>query len=131
MPAARVSDLTANGVAAHACGVADYVHEEGQLRALILDDPGRTRLPVEHVYTVCRSVATNELARQLGVALDGHGQIVVSPSQETNVPGVYAAGDVTSLHNHQLSAAVHEGNEAACAANYYLYRPVQKAPRDA
>ena len=43
-------------------------------------------------------------------------------------PGLYAAGDVTSPHDHQVSAAVHEGNQAACAANYFLYRPVQKAP---
>jgi thioredoxin reductase (NADPH) len=131
VPASRVADLGANGVAAYPCAVAEYVHDDGQLRELVLDDPARTRLPVEHVYTVCRSTASNGLARQLGVALDRHGQIVVNPSQETNVPGVYAAGDVTSLHNHQLSAAVHEGNEAACAANYYLYRPVQKVPHDA
>jgi thioredoxin reductase (NADPH) len=44
------------------------------------------------------------------------------------VPGVYAAGDATSVHDHQVSAAVHEGNQAACAANYFLYRPVQKDP---
>jgi hypothetical protein len=27
-----------------------------------------------------------------------------------------------------MIAAVHEGNQAACAANYFLYRPVQKDP---
>ncbi len=63
----------------------------------------------------------------LGVQLDDIGQIVVDANQHTNLPGVYAAGDVTHPHNHQISAAVHEGNEAACAANYHLYRPVQKA----
>jgi thioredoxin reductase (NADPH) len=54
----------------------------------------------------------------------------VDRNQQTNVNGVYAAGDVTHPHNHQISAAVHEGNEASCAANYYLYRPVQQSPSD-
>jgi len=43
------------------------------------------------------------------------------------VPGVYAAGDVTSLHSHQVTAAVHEGAQAASAANYFLYPPELKA----
>jgi thioredoxin reductase (NADPH) len=62
------------------------------------------------------------------VALNEFGHIVVDSGQHTNVQGLYAAGDVTSPHDHQVSAAVHEGNQAAAAANYHLYRPVQRAP---
>ena len=65
---------------------------------------------------------------QLGVAVNGIGQIIVDTDQHTNVPGILAAGDVTSPHDHQFSAAVHEGNQAACAANYRLYRPEQRDP---
>ncbi|MGD0863482.1 MAG: NAD(P)/FAD-dependent oxidoreductase [Candidatus Limnocylindrales bacterium] len=130
VPASRLADLAANGIAAHPCGVAEYENQDGQMRALVLDDAGRTRISVEQVYTVRRTVAANELARQLGLELNPIGQIVVTSEQHTNVPGVYAAGDATSLHDHQLSAAVHEGNQAACGANYYLYTPVQRAPAD-
>jgi len=126
VPAARLADLTAAGIAVHACGVAEYVNEGGRISALILADEPGTRLAVEQVYTVRRTQAANELARQLGVDLNPLGQIVVTSEQHTNVPGVYAAGDATSLHDHQLSAAVHEGNQAACGANYYLYGPAQK-----
>jgi thioredoxin reductase len=42
------------------------------------------------------------------------------------VGGVYAAGDVTKLNNHQVTSAVHEGGMAAAAANYYLYEDWQK-----
>ena len=89
------------------------------------------RIPVELVYTIRRTRAINELARQLGLELDPLGQIVVTPEQHTNVAGVYAAGDATSLHDHQLSAAAHEGNQAACGANYHLYSSLQRAPGDA
>ena len=55
---------------AHPCGVAEYQNRDGQMQALVLDDPARTRIPVEHVYTIRPTMATNELARQLGVALN-------------------------------------------------------------
>ena len=131
VPASRLADLAANGIAAHACAVAEYVNEGGRMQALALDDPGRTRIPVEQVYTVRRTVAANGLAKQLGLELNSLGQIVVTSEQHTNVPGAYAAGDATSLHDHQLSAAIHEGNQAACGANYRLYAPAQRAPGDA
>ena len=114
--------------AAYPLGVAEYQNRDGQMQALVLDDPSRTRIPVEHVYTIRPSLATNDIARQLGVALTPIGQIIVDTEQHTNVPGVLAAGDVTSPHDHQFSAAVHEGNQAACAANYRLYRPEQREP---
>jgi thioredoxin reductase (NADPH) len=129
--AARLADLAANGIAAYPFAVAEYRNAGGQMQALVLDDPARTPIPVEHVYTVQRSIPMNAVARQLGVALEPNGQIAVNTNQETNVAGVYAAGDVTSPHDHQMSAAIHEGNQAACAANYYLYRPVQREPVDA
>ena len=124
----RLSDLAANGIAAYRWPVQSYENENGQIGALILDDPRRTRLPVEMVFTSHTPRARNELARQLGVHLNALGQIVVTSEQLTGVPGVYAAGDATSVHDHQVSAAVHEGNQAAWAANYHLYRPVQRAP---
>ena len=131
LPASRIADLEVNGVATCPAAVAEYRSENGQMQELVLADADGTIIPVEHVYSIQRSVAMTELAVQLGVALDGAGQIAVDSSQETSVRGVFAAGDVTSPHNHQISAAVHEGNEAACSINYRLYQPVQKDPRDA
>jgi thioredoxin reductase (NADPH) len=131
LPASRLDDLRANGIAAYPAAVAEYRSSGGQMEALLLEDTAHTVVLVEHVYAIQPSIAMTGIARQLGVAVDAAGQIVVNGAQETNVPGVFAAGDVTSPHNHQVTAAVHEGNEAACAINYALYRPVQKSPVDA
>ena len=128
VPESRLADLAANGIAAYGSGVASYPNDNGQIEALVLDDPPQTRIPVDMVFTFHTPKARNDLARQLGVELNALGQIIVDTEQHTNVAGVYAAGDATSLHDHQVSAAVHEGNQAACAANYHLYRPVQRAP---
>lgn len=129
-PASRLKNLAARGIAAHGVGVAQYENRDGQITALVLDDPGRTRIPVEQVYTIRPTVATNTLARQLGLELTPGGQIVVTSEQHTSVPGVFAAGDATSLHDHQLSAAMHEGNQAACGANWLLYDPMQRGAED-
>jgi thioredoxin reductase (NADPH) len=126
IPASRLADLAARGIAAHACAVAEWENGGGQMRALVLDDAARTRVPVEQVYTIRTTVAVGDLPRQLGLELNSVGQIVVTSEQHTSVPGVFAAGDATSLHDHQLSAAMHEGNQAACGANYLLYDAVQR-----
>src|ERR1035437_1772239 len=128
VPASRLADLTANGIAAHACAVAEYENRDGQMQTLVLDDPKRTRIPVEHVYSVRRTMAANGLAKQLGVQLNELGQIVVTSEQHTNLPGLFAPGDATALHDHQVSAAVHEGNQASCGANWVLYTPAQRGP---
>jgi thioredoxin reductase (NADPH) len=130
VPGSRLADLAAHGIATYPNSIVEYRCADGQIQALVLDDEARTTVPVEHVYTIRRSIAANALARQLGVELNEIGQIVVTPEQHTNVPGVFAAGDATSLHDHQVSAAVHEGNQAAAGANYHLYRPEQRNPRD-
>jgi thioredoxin reductase (NADPH) len=121
VPAARLAELAAKGIAAYPHGVAEYENANGEMAALVLDDPARTRIRVDQVYSVRRTRAANGLAQQLGLELSDIGQIVVTPEQHTNVPRVFAAGDATNLHDHQVSAAVHEGNQAACGANYYLY----------
>ena len=59
-----------------------------------------------------------ELARKLGVVLSD-GKIVVGEHMETNVPGVYAAGDCTG-GLLQIAKAVYEGAEAGLAAVRYL-----------
>lgn len=128
VPESRLADVTAAGIPVYRCSVAEYRNVNGQISRLVLGDSCRSEIPVEMVFAVRTPVARNDVAVGLGVAVDARGQVIVDSEQHTNVAGVYAAGDMTSPHNHQVSAAVHEGNEAACTANYYLYRPEQKAP---
>ena len=84
------------------------------------------RVPLELLFTVHEKRPRSELAQALGVHCNAEGYIEADDEQKTTVPGVYAAGDVTRAHNHQISSAVHEGGMAAAAANYYLYGALQK-----
>jgi len=107
----------------------DKVHaaegEAGQLHTL--ETEGGLSMPVEAFFVVQGATPETALATMLDVQLAENGYILIDTEQKTSVPGVYAAGDITQLHSHQVSAAVHEGAQAASAANYYLYPPELKA----
>jgi alkyl hydroperoxide reductase subunit AhpF len=54
------------------------------------------------------------------VALDELGRIVIDSACRTNVPGLFAAGDVTNSYAEQVLVAVGEGAKAALSAYEYL-----------
>jgi thioredoxin reductase (NADPH) len=54
------------------------------------------------------------------VSMDREGFVIVNAEMETNVPGIYAAGDVISKRLRQVSVAVGEGATAAFSAEKYL-----------
>ncbi len=56
------------------------------------------------------------------VKKDKSGQIEVTIHNETSVPGVYAAGDVTTVTEKQIAVAVGEGSKAALTLIKWLQR---------
>ncbi len=54
--------------------------------------------------------------------LSRHGEIIVDARGQTSVPGIFAAGDVTTVPFKQIVIAVGEGAKAALAAFDYLIR---------
>jgi alkyl hydroperoxide reductase subunit F len=54
------------------------------------------------------------------VKLDEQGRIVVDCGNRTSVPGIFAAGDVTTTYAEQVLVAVGEGAKAALSAYDYL-----------
>jgi len=66
------------------------------------------------------------------VALSKHGEIEVDAKGQTSVPGVFAAGDVTTVPYKQIIIAMGEGSKAALGAFDYLIRtstPVELAQK--
>jgi thioredoxin reductase (NADPH) len=92
----------------------------GRFEAVMLEGGGE--LQVDHLFSAQGSEPNSALARSLGVALTESGHIKVDAEAKTSVAGVYAAGDVTSLHAHQVLTAAHEGAAAATSLVYALYQ---------
>ena len=56
------------------------------------------------------------------VELSKHGEIIVDARGQTSVPGVFAAGDVTTTPYKQIVIAAGEGAKAALSAFDHLIR---------
>jgi thioredoxin reductase (NADPH) len=92
----------------------------GRFEAVLLKGGGEIQL--DHLFNAQGSDPNSALARSLGVALTESGHVTVDAEARTSVAGVYAAGDVTSLHSHQVLTAAHEGAAAATSLVYALYQ---------
>lgn len=95
----------------------------GQVRRVHV---GGRVLEADLIFSLLGQVPNSGLAASLGVLLDEQGYVRIDHEQHTNVPHVYAAGDVTGPYAHQIAAAVHEGATAGQTANVDLYPPFQR-----
>ncbi|MBA3871890.1 MAG: NAD(P)/FAD-dependent oxidoreductase [Anaerolineae bacterium] len=95
-----------------------------QIHHVVLEDG--QKIAADMVFNEQGAEPNSELAVRLGVAVDEKKYILTNDEQRTNIPLVYAAGDVTRLYSHQIVTAAHEGSMAAQAANYDLYLPHQR-----
>lgn len=86
------------------------------------------KLVVDGLFIELGSKGALELATQIGVALDTDTMqyIAVNRQQETNIAGVYAAGDITGPP-FQMAKAVGEGCVAGMAAATYVRDLQRKA----
>jgi len=76
-------------------------------------------LPVDAVFVECGTMPNSVLATGLGLELAKKGFIVVNSQLETNVKGVFAAGDITG-GRRQIATAVGEGSSAGIGAIGYI-----------
>jgi len=75
-------------------------------------------LAVQGIFVEIGLVPNSDFAK--GVAKNKYGEIKVTPYNETNIPGVFAAGDVTDVPEKQIIIAAGEGAKAALSAFRYI-----------
>ena len=80
-------------------------------------------LAVDAVFVQVGEAPNSQLAQESGVEVNEHGYVKIDMFQRTNVPGVYAAGDVTNHPVKQVGTAVGQGITAALEAYGYVRRP--------
>jgi len=93
------------------------------LEKVILTKPynGSVELPVAALFVEIGAKPNAAMATAIGVALDDAGYIQIDPLAQTNVPGVYAAGDATNLFGYfkqDITAAAMGAVAATSAYNY-------------
>lgn len=87
---------------------------------VIVSDSGEERLECDGVFIAVGREPQAELFKRSGIMTDRFGFISVDEKQATNIPGVFAAGDVTMSSLKQVSIAVGQGTTAVLSALSYL-----------
>jgi thioredoxin reductase (NADPH) len=82
-----------------------------------------SELEVDAVFVQIGEAPNSQIAKAAGVETDEHGYIKVDTRQQTNVAGVFAAGDVTDQPIKQVGTAVGQGITAALEAYAYIRQP--------
>jgi len=92
---------------------------------LIKDIKGgeKKSLDVTGVFIEIGLVPNSGLVKDL-VELNKQGEVVINSYNETSIPGLYAAGDVTDVPEKQIVVATGEGAKAVLQAHRYLQRLV-------
>ncbi len=74
--------------------------------------------PVKGVFVEIGLLPNSEFIQ--GVAKNQRLEVMINARNETNIPGVFAAGDVTDVPEKQIIIAAGEGSKAALSAFRYL-----------
>ncbi|MFX1594205.1 MAG: NAD(P)/FAD-dependent oxidoreductase [Promethearchaeota archaeon] len=114
-------DSLPNVVPMYNCTVEEAITKDNKLGELIIKnhETGEiSNINVKALFIAIGVEPQSDLAKKAGIELDENNYIKVNRDQETNVPGIYAAGDVTG-GIRQVTTAVGEATTAAM--NAYLY----------
>lgn len=96
---------------------------ENLLSGIIMRDAAgkETRLELDGLFAEIGWVPNTDMVADL-VARNPCGEVLIDINCHTNIPGLFAAGDVTNIKGKQIIIAAGEGAKAALEAHEYLMR---------
>jgi alkyl hydroperoxide reductase subunit F len=100
--------------------VAQILGDKFVSRIKIKTEGKEEALSVQGVFVEIGLIPDSDFAE--GVEKNRLGEIKINSYNETNIPGVFAAGDVTDVVDKQIIIAAGEGAKAALAAFRYLVK---------
>jgi len=79
-----------------------------------------TEFEVDGVFIEVGSVPNSDIAKHIGIKTNDKDEIIINRKSETNLPGIFAAGDVADAPFKQAITGVAEGVVAAYSAFDYV-----------
>jgi len=98
--------------------VEEFVGENKLEKMIFKNDKGE--LKVDGAFIAIGQLPESKIARDLGANLNQKGEIVIDKDSKTNIPGLYAAGDVTNSDFNQAIISAAEGCYAARSAFEFI-----------
>ena len=90
--------------------IKEYHEKEGKIEKITLDNG--QELEVDGIFIYIGYKPNTEIFKDLNI-LDDQGYVMVDDKYQTNIPGIYAIGDVIKKDIYQLITAASEGATAA------------------
>ncbi|OPC55109.1 NAD(P)/FAD-dependent oxidoreductase [Elizabethkingia miricola] len=97
--------------------ITEIGHQNGHVDNIVFEDGAKMNFKA--VYAAIPFIQNCDIAEQLGCELTEQGYIQVDSMQKTNIPGVFACGDSTSMMR-SVALAVGSGNLAGAMLNMEL-----------
>jgi thioredoxin reductase len=97
--------------------IAAVRHQDGMIKAVEFIDGSSQSISAIYYKAVLKQHCT--LPEELGCELNEHGFIKIDNMQQTTVPGVFAAGDNTTMFR-SLAIAIADGSKAGAIINKLL-----------
>jgi len=91
---------------------------DNTVKSVIFDNG--TEFKVDGVFIEVGSIPNSDLAKRIGVKTNEKDEIIINRKSETNIPGIFAAGDVADAPFKQAITGVAEGVAAAYSAFDYI-----------
>jgi thioredoxin reductase (NADPH) len=91
---------------------------DGMVKSVMFDNGKEFK--VDGVFIEIGTIPNSDLAKRVGVKTNEKGEILINRKSETNIPGIYAAGDVADAPFKQAITGVAEGVIAAYSAFDFL-----------
>jgi alkyl hydroperoxide reductase subunit F len=102
------------------CEVVEVQGDEYARKLIVKDETGNlNEYSADAMFVEKALTPITAMVKDL-VKLDEHSRIIIDCGCNTNVPGLFAAGDVTNTYAEQVLIAVGEGAKAALSAYEYL-----------
>lgn len=94
--------------------------ENGVYKVLAKGPTGENEIITNGVFVFIGLKPNTQFLQGSGVELDEVGLVKTNKNLETNIPGIFASGDVRSGATMQIASAVGEGATAALSIRHYL-----------
>jgi len=111
--------VNSDKVSVHSNSKVEKIYGENFVQGITISREGEIKdLSVEGVFIEIGSFPASNFAK--GVGVNEYREITVNCRCQTNIPGIFAAGDVTDVPAKQIIVACGEGAKAALQAFEYL-----------
>jgi len=102
------------------CEIVEVKGDVYARKLVVKDSAGKLKeIETDGIFVEKALTRTTDMVSGL-VKLDEHGRIIVDCACRTNVPGLFAAGDVTNSYAEQVLIAVGDGAKSALSAYEFL-----------